>query len=102
MVEDLLIVADPADISDISIPKAGQDTPGPSNTKKTKKTKEMKKSEEVQDVDSRSVWTASVTPNEEGNDEDLEEVEQQPKDEVEVLRKIKGSPLKSSIKKKAK
>jgi hypothetical protein len=53
-------------------------------------------------VDSRSVRTTSVTPDEEGNDEDLEEVEQQPEDEVEVLKKRKGSPSKSSIKKKAK
>jgi hypothetical protein len=38
--------------------------------------KEMKKTEEVQYVDSRSVRTASITPDQEGNNEDLEEVEQ--------------------------
>jgi hypothetical protein len=53
-------------------------------------------------VDSFSVRTAYVTPNEEGNNEDLEEVKQQPEDEVEVLKKRKGSPSKSSVKKKAK
>ena len=53
-------------------------------------------------MDSHSVRTASITPDEEGNDEDLEEVEQQPEDEVEVLKKRKGSPSKSSVKKKAK
>jgi hypothetical protein len=93
------------DISDISSLEAAQDTPGPSKmqkTKKTKKTKEPKKTEEVQDVDSCSVRTASVTLDEEGNDEGLEEVEQQPEDKVEVLKKRKGSSLKSSIKKKAK
>jgi hypothetical protein len=99
---DLLVIADPADISDISSPKAVQDTPGPSKMQKTKKTKEMKKTEEVQDVDSRSVRTAFNTLDEEGNDEDLEEVEQQPEDEVEVLKKRKGSPSKSSVKKKSK
>jgi hypothetical protein len=99
---DLLIAANPVDISYISSPEATQDTPRPSKTKKTKKTKEIKKTEEVQDVDSHSVRTASITPDEEGNDEDLEKVEQQPENEVEVLKKRKGSPSKSSIKKKAK
>jgi hypothetical protein len=92
-------------ISDISSPEATQDTPRPSKTqktKKTKKTKEMKKIEEFQDVDSHSVRTSFITPDEEGNDEYLEEFEQQPEDEVEVLKKRKGSPSKSSIKKKAK
>jgi hypothetical protein len=63
-------------------------------------TKETKKPEEVQDVDSYSVKTASITLDQEGNNEDLEEVEQQPEDEVEVPKKRKGSPLKSSSKKK--
>jgi hypothetical protein len=99
---DLLVPADPVDILDIDSPEAAQDTPGPSKTKKTKKTKEMKKNEEVQDVDSLSVRTASITPDQEGNDEDLEEVEQQPEDKVQVLKKRKGSPSKSSSKKKAK
>jgi len=62
----------------------------------------MSKIEEVQDVDSRSIRIASVTPNEEGNDEDLEEVERQPKYEVEVLNNRKGSPSKSFVKKKEK
>jgi hypothetical protein len=77
---NLLVAADLANILDISSLEAAQDTLGPS---KMQKTKEMKKTEEVQDVDSRSVRTASVTPDEEGNDEDLEEVEQQPEDNVE-------------------
>lgn len=90
------------DISDISSLEIVQDTLEPSKTQKTKKTKEMKKTEEVQDVESLSVRTASVTPDQEGNDGDLEEVEQQLEDEVEVLKKRKGSPSKSSVKKKAK
>jgi hypothetical protein len=56
---DLLISADPADMSDIDSPEAAQNTPGPSKAKKTKK---IKKDEEIQDVDSRSVRTASTTP----------------------------------------
>jgi hypothetical protein len=63
---------------------------------------ETKKIEEVQDVDSYYVRTASITPDEEGNDEDLEEVEQKPEDKVKVLKKRKGSPLKSYVKKKEK
>jgi hypothetical protein len=53
-------------------------------------------------VNSHSVRTTSVTPDEEGNDKDLEEVEHQPKDEVEFLKKRKGSPSKSFVKNKAK
>jgi hypothetical protein len=70
--------------------------------KKTKKTKETKKPEEVQDVDSYSIKKASITPDQEGNKDNLEEVEQQPEEEVEVPKKRKGSPSKSSSKKKEK
>ena len=68
---DLLVAADPADISDISSPEVAQDTPGSSKMQKTKKTKEMKKTEEVQDVDSFSIRKTSIALDEEGNDEDL-------------------------------
>jgi hypothetical protein len=90
------------DILEIDSLEAAQDTPRPSKMKKTKKTKETKKPEEVQDVDSYSVKTASITHDQEGNNKDLEEVEQQPNDEVEVPNKRKGSPSNSSSKKKAK
>jgi hypothetical protein len=96
---DLLISADPTEMSDIDSPEAAQDTPGPSKTKKTKKTK---KDEEIQDVDNRSVRTASITPEQGGNGEDLEEVEQRPEDEVEILKKRKGSPPEPSSRKKSK
>jgi hypothetical protein len=99
---DLLVPADPTDISDIDSPEAAQDTPGPRKIKKTMKTKEIKKPEEVEDVDSYFAKTTSFTPNQEGNNEDLEEVEKQPEDEYQVLKKRKGSPSKSSSKKKAK
>jgi hypothetical protein len=86
---DLLIPADPTEVSDIDSPEATQNTPGPSKTKKTKQTK---KDEDIQDVDNRSVRTTSITPEQGGNGEDLEEVEQRPGDEVEIIKKRKGSP----------
>ena len=52
---------------DIDNPRTTQDTPGPS---KTKKAKMMKKTEEIQDVDNLSVRMASITPYEEGDDEE--------------------------------
>jgi hypothetical protein len=50
---DLLIPANPAEISDIDSPETAQDTPGPSRTKKTK---------EVQELDSASVKIYSISP----------------------------------------
>jgi hypothetical protein len=86
-------------MSDIDSPEAAQNTPGPSKTKKTKQTK---KDEEIQDVDNRSVRTTSITPEQGGNGEDLEEVEQRPGDEVEIIKKRKGSPPEPSSRKKSK
>jgi hypothetical protein len=86
---DLLIPADPVEISDIDSPETVQDTPGPSRTKKT---------EEVQEIDSASVKTASISPEQGGDGEELndKEVEQKQGDEVDPLKKRKGSPLKPS------
>jgi hypothetical protein len=66
---DLLILAELAEIPDINRPKIAQDTPRPSKTKKT---------EEVQDLDSASVKTASISPEKGGYGEELndKEVEQ--------------------------
>jgi hypothetical protein len=64
---DLLVSADLAEMFDINSPETAQDTPRPSKTKKAKTTK---KTEEVQDVDSLSVRTASITPDEEGDDDE--------------------------------
>jgi hypothetical protein len=50
---DLLIAADPVEMSDVDNPKAMPDTPGPSNTKKD---------DEVQDVHSTSTKTTSISP----------------------------------------
>jgi hypothetical protein len=70
---DLLIPADPAEVSGIDIPEAAENTPRPSKTNKTKKTK---KDEEIQDVERRSIRMESITPEKGGNGEYLEEVEQ--------------------------
>jgi hypothetical protein len=89
---NLLIPADPTKLFDIDSLEAAQNTLGPSKTKKD---------EEIQDIDNRSVRTVSVTPEQGGNDEDLEEVEQRPGDEVENIKKRKGSPLEPSSRKKS-
>ena len=100
---DLLVLANPAEISDIDRPEVVQDTPGPSRTKNTK---EMKKLEEVQNIYSGPIRTNSITPDEEGDDEEGEEFEQQqvkvppPRDEADSSKKRKVSPLKSSSRKK--
>jgi hypothetical protein len=56
---DLLISVDPIEMSNIDSPEDAKNTPRPG---KTKKTKQAKKDEEIQDVDNRSVRTASITP----------------------------------------
>jgi hypothetical protein len=70
---DLLVSADPVEMSDIDSLGTTQDTPRLSKTKKEKTTK---KTEEVQDVDNLSVSMASITPDEEGDDEEGTENEQ--------------------------
>jgi hypothetical protein len=65
-----------------------------------------KKTKQVQDVDSLSVRTTSITPDEEGDDEQGIEIEQQkfevppPRFEEDSSKKRKVSPLKSSSRKK--
>jgi hypothetical protein len=70
---DLLVSADPTEMSDIDSPGTAQDTLGPSKTKKAKTTK---KTEEVQDVDSLFVRMTSITLDEEGDDEEGTETKQ--------------------------
>jgi hypothetical protein len=96
---NLLILANPTELSDIDIPEAMQNTLGPSKTKKTKKTK---KDDEIQYVDNRYVRTVSITPEKGGNGKDLEEFKHRPGDEVEIIKKRKGSPLEPSSRKKSK
>jgi len=62
-----------------------------------KKTMKTKKDEEIHDIDNRSVRIASITPEQEGNDE---EVEQRLEDKEESSNKRKVSPLKPSSWKK--
>jgi hypothetical protein len=95
---DLLVSVDPTQISNINNPKAAQDTPGPSRTKKTK---EMKKPKEVQDIDSKSLRTTSIMLDEEGVEFEQQQVEVlPPRDEAHSSKKRKVSPLKSSSIKK--
>jgi hypothetical protein len=49
---DLLVPANPAEMSDVDSPETATDIPGPSKTKKT---------EEVHDLDSASMKTSSIS-----------------------------------------
>jgi hypothetical protein len=60
---DLLVPADPVEISNVDIPETAQDIPGPSMQQKISK---------VQDLRSASVKTASITPEQEGDGKELE------------------------------
>jgi hypothetical protein len=92
---DLLILVDPAEISNIDNPKITHDTPRPRRTKKTK---------EVQELYSEFVKTASISSEKgsDGKELDAKEVEQKQGDEVDPLKKRKGSPLKPSSRNKEK
>jgi hypothetical protein len=92
---DLLIPADPAEIYDIEKLETVQDTSRPSRTKKT---------EEVQEIDNAFVKNASISLEQGGDGEDLndKEVEKNQVDEVDPLKKRKGSPPKPSSRKKSK
>jgi hypothetical protein len=93
--EDLLVPIEPVDISDINSPETVQDTP---------RTIRAKKTEEVQELDSASVITASISPEKGGDGEELDEkeVKQNQRDEVDPLKKRKGFPPKPSSQKKVK
>jgi hypothetical protein len=89
---DLLIAVDwPAEMSDMDIPEAMLDTPGPCKTKKDV---------EVQDICSTSTKTTSHSPAKGGNDEEIGgiEVEQKkgevtlPRDEEDPSKKRKITP----------
>jgi hypothetical protein len=95
---NLLVLANPTEISDIDSLEAAQDTPGPSRTKKTKETK---KPEEFKDIDRKSTRMDSITPDEEGAEYEKQQVKvPPPRDEVDSSKKRKVSPLKSSSRKK--
>ena len=92
---NLLIPAEPAEISDIDNSETTHDTLGPSQTKKN---------EEAHDVKITSAKTSSISPKQGGDGEELDgsEVEQKkgevrpPTDEEDPLKKRKVSPLKPS------
>jgi hypothetical protein len=98
---DLLVAADPAEMSDVDSPEAMPDTPGPRKTKKDV---------EVQDIHNTSTKTASLSPAKGGDDEELggTEVEQNkgevtpPRDEEDPSKKRKITPPNPSSRKKAK
>jgi hypothetical protein len=98
---DLLVAADPTEMSNVDIPKAMSDTPGPRKTKKDV---------EAQDIHSTFMKTASLSPAKGGEDEELggKEVEQRkgevtpPRDEEDPSKKRKITPLKLSSRKKDK
>jgi hypothetical protein len=98
---DLLVPAELAEMSDMEIPEAMLDTPGPSNTKKDT---------EIQDVHSTSTKTPSISPAQGGDGEELggTEVEQNkgevtpPREEEDPSKKRKTTPLNPSSRKKSK
>jgi hypothetical protein len=63
---DLLIPADPTEMSNPDSPETVHDTPGPSK---------MKKTEEVQDLSSTSGKTTSVSPDRGGEEEEINGIE---------------------------
>jgi hypothetical protein len=97
---NLLIPADPTEMSDPDSPETVHDTPGPNKMKKTK---------EVQDLSSASGKTASVSPDRGGEEEEINgtgDKQKQgkvtpPRDETDPLKKRKVSPPKPSSWKKS-
>jgi hypothetical protein len=92
---NLLVVADPAEMSDVESPEAMPDTPRPRKTKKD---------DEVQDIHSTSTKTTSISPVQGGDGEELggTEVEQNkgevtpPREEEDPTKKRKITPPKPS------
>jgi hypothetical protein len=98
---DLLVLADPMEMSDVDSSEIALDTVRPSKIKNTK---------EVHDIDSASMKTASISVEEGGDGEELDgiEVEQNksevtpPRDKEDPSKKRKVSPLKPSSRNKMK
>jgi hypothetical protein len=93
---DLLVPADPAKMSDVDSPEIASDTTEPSKIKKT---------EEVDDLDSPSIKTMSISAEQGGDGIEVEKKKGMvtpPRDEEDPLKKRKGSPLKPSSRKKMK
>jgi heme-binding NEAT domain protein len=98
---DLLVAADPIEMSDVDIPEAMSDTPGPRKTKKDV---------EIQYVHSTSTKTTSISPMKGGDGEELggTEVEKNkgevtlPREEEDPSKKRKTTPPNPSSQKKTK
>jgi hypothetical protein len=98
---ELLITADPAEMSDVESPEAMPDTPGPSKTKKD---------DEVQYIHSTSTKTTSISPAQGGDGEELSgtEVEKNKgevtlhREEEDPTKKRKIDPPNPSSRKKTK
>jgi hypothetical protein len=98
---DLLIPANPAEMSDLESPEVAHDTPGPSK---------IKKNEVVHDLDSASMKNASNSSEQGGYGREIDGVEFEwkkgevtpPRDEEDPSKKRKVSPLKNSSRKKSK
>jgi hypothetical protein len=98
---NLLIPADPAEMSDVESPETVSDTPELSK---------MKKTEKVHDLDNAYVRTASISPYEGGDGKEVDgtNAEQNkgkvtpPRDEEDPSKKRKVSPLKPSSRRKMK
>jgi hypothetical protein len=98
---DLLVAVDPTEMSDLEIPEAMSNTPGPSNTKKD---------DEVQDVHSTSTNTTSISPMQGGDGEELggTKVEKNkgkvtlPREEEDPTKKRNITPPNPSSRKKTK
>jgi RNAse (barnase) inhibitor barstar len=97
----LLVVVDPAEMSDIESPESMSDTPGPHKTKKDL---------EVQDIHNTSTKTASLSPAKGGDDEELGGIEVEknkgevtlPRDMEDPSKKRKITPPNPSSRKKSK
>jgi hypothetical protein len=97
---DLLVPVNPAEISDVDIPKTMPDTPGPSKTKKN---------DEVHNVHSTSVEKSSTSPEQgdDGGELGGTEIKQNrgevtpPRDEEDINKKRKATLPNPSSRKKA-
>jgi hypothetical protein len=98
---DLLVPANPVEMSNVDSLETTMDIPRPSKKKNT---------EEVHDLDSSSVKTASISPEQGGDDEEIDGAEVKskkgevtpPRDEEDPSKKRKVSPLKPFSRKKSK
>jgi hypothetical protein len=93
---DLLILVDPAKISNIDSLEAAQDTPGP---------RKIKKTDEVQYLSSASMKISSMSPDQGGDGEEIDGTKSKqrkgevtpPRDKEDPSKKKKVSPLETFL-----